>query len=80
MRLIDLFHEMENRNLTIRDIIRQEYFRVKEFLGGKVPTRMELFSCMEGGIYELCVKNARENPFRHYLEYLHRLGGLKGPV
>lgn len=76
MRLIDLFREMENRNLTIRDIIRREYFRVKEFLRGKTPTRMELFSCMEGGVYELCVKNARENPFRHYLEYLHGLGEL----
>ncbi len=76
MRLIDLFREMENRNMTIRDIIQREYFRVKEVLGGKVPTRMELFSCMYGGVYELCIKNARENPFRHYLEYLHELGEL----
>lgn len=76
MRLIDLFREMENRNLTVRDIIGREFYRVKELLEGKVPTRMELFSRMDGAVYDLCVKNSRENPFRCYLEYLHKWGEL----
>ena len=76
MRLIDLFQEMEMRGLTVREKIRQEYFRIKEKLNGKVPTRMELFTYMEDGIYQLCMKHAKENPFRGYLEYLHELGDL----
>ena len=76
MRLIDLFREMEKKGLTIREIIRKEYFRVKELLGGRTPTRMELFNRMEDEIYQLCVRNAKENPFRRYLEYLHELGEL----
>ena len=76
MRLIDLFREMEKRNLTIRDRIRQEYFRVKELLNGKVPTRMELFTYMEDDIYQSCMKHTKENPFRRYLDYLYELGEL----
>lgn len=73
MRLIDLFRELDKRNLTVRDRIRQEYFRVKELLD-KAPTRMELFTYMEDSIYQLCMKNTKENPFRRYLDYLYDLG------
>lgn len=76
MRLIDLFQEMEKRSLTIRDFIRQEYYRVKELLDGRVPTRMELFTYMEDSVYQLCMKNAKDNPFRRYLDYLYELGEL----
>lgn len=47
MRLIDLFEEMEQQRLTLKERIRQEYYRVKELLDGKVPTRMELFTNMD---------------------------------
>lgn len=76
MRLIDLFREMEKKGLTIREIIRREYFRVKELLDGKVPTRMELFTHMEDDIYQMCVRNAKDNPFRRYMDFLHELGEL----
>ena len=76
MRLIDLFREMEKKGLTIREIIRREYFRVKELLDGKVPTRMELFTHMEDDIYQMCVRNAKVNPFRRYMDFLHELGEL----
>lgn len=76
MNLIDLFRELEKKDLTIRDLIKREYFRVKELLGGKVPARMDLFTHMEDEIYQRCMRNARENPFRRYLEYLHELGEL----
>ncbi|MGC8001000.1 hypothetical protein, partial [Salmonella enterica] len=33
MRLIDLFAEMDRKYLTIKEQIRNEYFRVKELLG-----------------------------------------------
>ena len=44
MRLIDLFRELDKRPLSVRERIYQEYYRIKELLDGKVPTRMELFT------------------------------------
>lgn len=76
MRLIDLFRELNKKSLTMRQRIRQEYYRVKELLEGKVPTRMELFTYMEDDIYQYCITHAGENPFRRYLEYLHELQEL----
>lgn len=76
MALIDLFKRLEKKGFTIRELIRKEYFRVKELLNEKVPTRMELFACMDDEVYQLCMRNARENPFRRYLDYLYELGEL----
>ena len=76
MALIDLFKRLEKKGLTIHELIRKEYFRVKELLKGKVPTRMDLFTHMDDEVYQLCMRNARENPFRKYLDYLHELQEL----
>lgn len=76
IRLIDLFKELDKKSLTIKEHIRREYYRVKELLDGKVPARMDLFTYMEDEVYQYCVKHAKENPFRHYLDYLHDLGEL----
>ena len=51
MRLIDLFREMDKKSLSIQERIKQEYYRVKELLDGKVPTRMELFTNMDCLLY-----------------------------
>lgn len=50
MRLIDLFKEMDKRSLSIKERIKQEFYRVKELMNGKVPSRMELFTYMDDGI------------------------------
>ena len=76
MRLIDLFQELDRKSLTMKQRVRQEYYRVKELLEGKVPTRMELFTYMEDEIYQYCMTHAKENPFRRYLEFLHDLQEL----
>lgn len=76
MRLIDLFREMDKKSLSIKEKIRQEYYRVKELLDGKVPTRMELFTNMEDDIYEYCMKHAKENPFKHYMDFLYEMQEL----
>lgn len=76
VKLIDLFQELEKKEGTIREWIREEYYRVKELLDGKVPTRMELFTYMQDEIYQLCMKYAKENPFQKYLTFLHELGEL----
>ena len=76
VRLIDLFKELDKKSLTVRERIRQEYDRVKELLDGKIPTRMDLFTYMENEVYQYCIRHTKENPFRHYLEYLHNLNEL----
>lgn len=78
IRLIDLFKEMDKKKLTVKIQIQREYFRVKELLDGKRPTRMELFTYMDDDIYQYCVcgGHAKENPFRKYLVFLNEMGEL----
>ena len=76
VRLIDLFKELDKKSLTVKERINQEYYRVKGLLGGKIPTRMELFTYMEYEVYQYCIKHTKENPFRHYLDYLYNLNEL----
>ena len=76
LQLIDVFQEMAKKNVRIRERIRGEYERVKELLDGKIPSRVELFTYMEDEVYQICMKNFAENPFRRYLEYLHNIGEL----
>ncbi len=76
MRLIDLFQELEKKTLSVKERIVQEYYRVKDLLNGKTPSRMELFTYMEDDIYQYCMKHAKENPFRRYLDFLHDLQEL----
>ena len=71
MRLIDLFRELDKKSLSVKVRIAQEYYRVKDLLEGRVPTRMELFTYMEDEVYQYCMKHAKENPFCRYLEFLH---------
>ena len=76
MRLIDLFREMDKKSLSIQEKIKQEYYRVKELLDGKVPTRMELFTNMDDNIYEYCMKHSKENPFKRYMDFLYEIHEL----
>ena len=75
MKIIDLFAEMDKKNLKISEQIQKEYFRVKELLG-RTPSRMELFTYMEDDIYELAITHAKENPFKRYLSYQRSLKEL----
>ena len=76
MRLIDLFREMDKKSWSIQERIKQEYYRVKELLDGKVPTRMELFTNMDDNIYEYCMKHSKENPFKRYMDFLYEIHEL----
>ena len=75
MKLIDLFAEMDKKQQTIKEQIRNEYFRVKELLG-KQPSRMDLFTYMDDDIYQIAITHSNENPFKKYLEYLNELNEL----
>lgn len=75
MHLIDIFKEMDKKQLHIREQIQQEYDRVKEQLG-KRPSRMELFTYMDDDVYRMAIPHAKDNPFRDYLEFLRERGDL----
>lgn len=75
MKLIDLFAEMDRKHLKLKDQIINEYFRVKELLGRR-PDRMDLFTYMDDGIYEIAIAHSKDNPFRKYLEFLKELDEL----
>ncbi len=76
LRLIDLFKELDKRSVTVKERITQEFYRIKDILGDKVPTRMELFTYMEEDVYLYCMNHAKENPFRRYLGFLEDLKEL----
>lgn len=76
MRLIDLFKEMEKKSLSVKERIVQEFYRIKELLGDRAPTRMELFTYMEDELYQYCMRHAKENPFRRYMDFLYELHEL----
>lgn len=75
MRLIDLFHEMAKKGVKKDELVREEYFRIKWLLEGRIPTRMDLFACMEDDVYRLC-SSMKNSPFKHYLKYLESIGEL----
>lgn len=75
MRLIDLFAQMDKKQLKVKDQIRNEFYRVKELLG-KRPSRIEWFTYMDDDIYQMAITHAKENPFKRYLAYLKDLGEL----
>lgn len=76
MRLIDLFKELDKKSLSVKERIKQEFYRVKELLDSKVPSRIELFTYMDADIYQYCIKHAKENPFRRYMEFLNEMQEL----
>ncbi len=76
MHLIDLFKHLDKKSLSMKERIEHGFYRIKELLSGKVPSRMELFTYMEDDIYGYCVKHAKENPFRNYMDFLNEMGEL----
>lgn len=75
MRLIDLFEKMERKHRRIQDLIREEYFRVKELLSYR-PGRIELFTHMDADVYQMAIDQSKNNIFKKYLDFLHELGEL----
>ncbi len=76
MWLIDLFKELDKKSLSVKERIKQEFYKVKELLDNKVPTRMEMFTYMDDDIYQYCIKHSKENPFRRYMEFLNEMQEL----
>jgi len=75
LQVIDIFKKLAERDLTIREIIEQEYYRIKELIG-KRPNRVELFVHMDNEIYSRARRSQNLNPFKGYLEFLGDLEEL----
>lgn len=75
LRLVDLFASLNRRNSVRKELIRQEYFRIKAETG-KVPDRIELFNGMESDIYLEAVQHSKDNPFSNYSGFLKEIGEL----
>lgn len=75
LNIIDIFKEQAERELSIKDIINEEFRRIKEDLG-HVPTRVEFFIYMDDQIYDNIRSNTKLNPFNDYLKYLNSLNEL----
>ncbi len=75
MRLIDLFEKMDRKRYTLQDMVRGEFYRVKELLDHR-PTRLELFTHMDADLYQIAIERSNVNPFRRYFAYLHDLDEL----
>ena len=39
---------------------------------------MELFTYMDDDVYQYCIKHAKENPFRRYMDFLNEIQELSG--
>lgn len=76
MRLIDLFHEMDKKQIKLKERIKSEYLRIKEQLGHR-PLRMDMFTYMDEDVYRLSIEHSKYNPFNRYLEYLYEVGDLQ---
>jgi superfamily II DNA or RNA helicase/HKD family nuclease len=74
-RLIDIFRKQSEEQMKIKDMIRAEYLRVKEDLGHR-PSRLELFTYMDGDIYQGMRRQSRYNVFRNYLGFLDEMKEL----
>lgn len=68
-RLIDIFKELAEKEMGILDKVKDEYFRIKEYLG-YTPSRVELLTYMEEDIYENIKSKAKINPFKDYMKFL----------
>lgn len=73
MKLIDLFSKMDKKSLSVEQGIVQEFYKTKDRLKGRVPTRMEFFTYMDDTIYQYCMGHAKENPFYGYLDFLNKM-------
>lgn len=75
-RLIDIFKRMDQQGRKLQDLVKEEYYRIKEYLGHR-PSRVELITYIENDIYYKVKNVADKNPFRNYLKFLQDLEELE---
>lgn len=74
-KLVDIFKKQAEKEMTIRDKIREEYYGIKEDLG-HVPSRVEFFNNMDDDIYDNIKTKKGLSPFVNYMEFLNNINEL----
>ncbi|MDU5209340.1 MAG: DEAD/DEAH box helicase family protein [Clostridium sp.] len=74
-KIVDMFKKLAEKEMSIKDRVKAEYYEVKEQLGHR-PSRVEFFTYMDDEIYEELRKKAKFNPLNNYLEFLNENGEL----
>ena len=69
-RLIDIFKKMDEKEMSIVDKIKEEFYRIKEQIGHR-PSRVEFFINMDSDIYDNLKTKAKINPLNNYMEFLY---------
>lgn len=68
-KLVDIFKRMAESQYKIKDLIKEEFYRIME-ANEEVPTRIEIFRAMDEDVYLNMKGKSKENIFKDYLGYL----------
>lgn len=68
-KLVDIFKRMDESQYKIKDLIKEEFYRIME-ANKEVPTRIEIFRAMDEDVYANMKGKSKENIFKDYLGYL----------
>ena len=71
VKLIDMFEALQKKKITKQKQSENEVNRICAELGGRHPTRIELFNRMDREVYKMCLSNSKINPFNDYLAFLN---------
>ena len=71
IKLIDMFATLQKKKINKQKQLENEFNRICDELGGRHPTRIELFNRMDREIYQMCLSNSKINPFYDYLAFLN---------
>ncbi|AEE95426.1 DEAD/DEAH box helicase family protein [Mahella australiensis] len=74
-RLVDIFKRMWHEQKNLFDKVKEEYFRVKEYLGDR-PSRLSMYTYLDENIYSVIRTKKELNIFKDYLSFLDKIGEL----
>lgn len=75
-RLVDLFKQMDQKEKGVKQLIIDDFIRVKEELG-YTPSRVEFFTYMDEEVYALTKKSGKDNNiFLNYFKFLEEADSL----
>lgn len=73
--IIDIFKRQASAEQKIMDLIKEEYYRIKEDLNHR-PSRLEMFTYIDDDIYSNLRKQTKNNIFKNYFQFLEELEEL----
>lgn len=75
-QIIDIFQKQRMQEVKINEIIREDFYRVKEILGHN-PNRVEFYNNISSDIYSAIKKSKPSlNPFNNYLAFLKEINEI----